>query len=320
MHFIDASRDEHKTRIATRTGLNEGSMGTWERTGKQKKNSQKRDRRQRLGMWAFTYTPGHIQLDHRWAFFVLSGSADLQEHFRDVRICSSALSAREYQCSGCGRSDGGLDGHLGKGETTGNSGPRRHFCTIWTTLFFRLHLLLLFSFFTHFHFSHLPPRNTTTCTTFHTVVRGGSAVVRLGGETRASQSGATRCPPSNTTNDAAIGQKRNIPTLLRRWLCPPSHGWYLWPWESPRRTWGRRQVPGESETFLGVFGNHEPRHQPTPTNFKHYVDSFSNSFSTTNNGTYAHRGRAEPKPRDARGKKGCSFLLPASHESKESHT
>ena len=40
----------------------------------------------------------HIYCDHRWAFFVLSGR-QIYRAFLDLRICSSALSALEYQCS-----------------------------------------------------------------------------------------------------------------------------------------------------------------------------------------------------------------------------
>lgn len=75
----------------------------------------------------------------------------------------------------------GLDGHLGKGDT-GNSGPRRLFAPSGLPFpsFFFFSLLLFYTL----PFLTPSPRNTT-CTTFHTVVRGGSAGP-LGEKIRAS--------------------------------------------------------------------------------------------------------------------------------------
>lgn len=198
-----------------------GPWGPGAKRGK-KNQSQKRDRRQRLGMWAFTYTPGHIQLDHRWAFFVLSGSADLQSILETYGFVPARCRPGSISAQGVVARMGAWTGIWERGrqrETAVLAGFLAPSGLPFSFVFFRLLSSSSLLLFLHTSTSHTFPLETLHCTTFHTVVRGGSAVVRLGGETRAGL-GRARCPPSNTTNDAAIGQKRNIPTLLRRWLCP----------------------------------------------------------------------------------------------------
>lgn len=170
-------------------------------------------------MWAFYLYPRAIHwiIDGRFCAF---WSADLQSILERTDLFQRAVGPGVSVLRVCGSLGWAWTGIFGTGRH-GKQRSSQAFCTIWTTLFFLLLLLLSSPFFT------LPlltssPRNTT-CTTFHTVVRGGSVGPprgKGGGGADQGQSGATRCPPSNTTNDAAIGQKRNIPTLLRRWLCP----------------------------------------------------------------------------------------------------
>lgn len=126
---------------------------------------------------------GILHLDHRLGVFCAFWSADLQS-ILDVRICSSALSAREYQCSGCRRSDGLGREHLGKWRH-GKQRSSQGFCTPYMDFTFFIIFFIIFSFLSFSpHTSILPhtfsPRNTS-CTTFHTVGRGGSAGSPLSG-------------------------------------------------------------------------------------------------------------------------------------------
>lgn len=165
-------------------------------------------------MWAFTYTPGHIYwiIDGRFLCFLVGR---FTEHFRRTDLFQRAVGPGVSVPQGLVAWMGLGRAFLGKGDT-GNSGPRRLFAPSGLPFSF---LLLLSSPCSHiFHFSHLPLE--TLHVLRFTPLFEADLLIHLGGEIRASQSGATRCPHSNTTNDAAIGQKRNIPTLLRRWLCP----------------------------------------------------------------------------------------------------
>lgn len=262
------------------------------------------------GCGRFTYTPGHT-LDHRWAFLCFLVGR-FTEHFRRTGFVPARCRPGSISAQGVVRSDG-----LGRAFGKGRHGKQRSsqaFCTIWTALSF--FLLLLSSPFLHTSISHTFSSKHYMYYVSHRCSRWISG--SLGGEDQ-GQSGATRCPPSNTTNDAAIGQKRNIPTLLRRWLCPVTR-LALWPWKSPRRTWGGARCFEKARPSL-VFGNHdhEPRHHPVNT-FQALCRFIFKLFLNNNNGMYAHRGRQNRSHGLREAKKGLFFFLPASHESKESHT
>lgn len=230
--------------------------------GIHKKKKKKGERRKRWGS-AVPYTPGHIHwiTDGRFCAF---WSADLQS-ILDVRICSSALSAREYQCSGCGRSDGLGREHLGNGGT-GNSGPRRAFAHQMGFLFFFFLFLLL-----HLHLLFLLPITLPFLTHLvlktHHVLRFTPSLevdqlVPLRGKGDRDQPGSKRYPASNTTNDAGIGQKRKHPhTAAAVAAAPVTRS--ACGLGSAHVAYGAAPGALEKARPSPVFGNHEPRHQPT---------------------------------------------------------
>lgn len=187
------------------------------------KQKNKREKGGSVGVRQYHYTPGQY-IGSSMGVFCAFWSADLQS-ILDVRICSSALSAREYQLlrvwslgRGLGRE------HLGKGGV-GNSGPRRALAYHMDFPF-----LFLFSFifssppsnlhFSHTHFFLETPHVLRFTPSFEVDQRDP-----LGAKDQ-DQPGATRCPQSNTTDDAGIGQKRNTPTPAAAVaVSPPSHGW-----------------------------------------------------------------------------------------------
>lgn len=264
------------------------------------------------GCGRFTYTPGHT-LDHRWAFLCFLVGR-FTEHFRPTGFVPARCRAREYQCSGCGS--------LGWAWTGIWERKTRETAVLAGFLdrldyHFLFPLLLLSSPFFHTSISHTFSPKHYMYYVSHRCSRWISG--SLGGGDQ-GQSEATRCPPSNTTSDAAIGQKRNIPTLLRRWLCPVTrvalcglgslhveHGAAPGALRKRDHLW----YSGITTTSLATLQS---------TNFKLYVDSFSNSFSTTTTGcTHIAVGRTEATGYEKK-KKRLFFFLPASHESKESHT
>lgn len=181
-------------------------------------------------------------------------SAVFTEHLRPTGFCSSALSGREYRCSRWSL-EWDLAGILEwrARATAVFSG----FCTIWVSLF------VFFPFSSTLSPSCSPfftfPRNTTG-STFHTVVRSGSTGVPWAkGRT---EPGATRCPPSYTTDDVDIGQKKRVPTLPRRWLCRVTR--LTCGYGSPRR-YGSSRGPGAGETFSDIRASRvsPPTNQPT---------------------------------------------------------
>lgn len=96
--------------------MREGGMDTQNKKIKREKGGS-------VGVRQYHYTPGQY-ISSSMGVFCAFWSADLQS-ILDVRICSSALSAREYQLLRVWSLGRGLDGkHLGKGGV-GNSGPRR---------------------------------------------------------------------------------------------------------------------------------------------------------------------------------------------------
>lgn len=71
-----------------------------------------------------------------------------------------------------------------------------------------------------------------------------------------------RRPPSYTTDDVDIGQKKRIPTLLRQWLCRVTR--LTCGSGSPRR-YGSSRGPGAGETFSDIRSSRvsPPTNQPT---------------------------------------------------------
>lgn len=117
-----------------------------------------------------------------------------------------------------GRSEWALDGAFGKGRH-GKQRPSEAFAPYGFPFLFFLSSLFFFSPPppSHLHSSHHFLSKHYMYYVPHLRSRWISGA-HLGGRDE-GQPGATRCSLSNATDDAGLGQRRNIPTLLLRWLC-----------------------------------------------------------------------------------------------------
>lgn len=229
--------------------------------GYTKKKKQEGREAEALGVGSTLY-PRAYTLDHRWAFLCFLVGR-FTEHFRRTDLFQRAVGpgVSVLRVWSLGWAWTGAFGKWRHGKQRSSQG----FCTPNGIPFFSSFLLL------HLHLLFLLPITLPFLTHLvlktHHVLRFTPSLevdqlVPLRGKGDRDQPGSKRYPASNTTNDAGIGQKRKHPHTAAAVAAAPV--------TRPACGLGSAHVaygaaPGalEKSRPSPVFGNHEPRHQPT---------------------------------------------------------